>query len=299
MHFPPPLHIGDIVTIVSPAGCIELCYVENAKKILEQWGLQVVVASHAIGKYGRFAGTQEERLQDLQYALDNPDIRAVFCSRGGYGIMHLLPSLRFDIFENHPKWIIGYSDITALHASVQLHNHVSIHAPMCRHLSEEGEDLSAQYLKKILFGDFPEYRVPPHPLNRNGKCEGILRGGNLSVLSGLRGTPYDFPANNTILFVEDIGEAPYRIERMFYNLKLSGVLDRISGLIVGRFTGYEEDPGMQAPLEQLILQLVSEYSYPVCFDFPVGHVKDNFPMICGAEVQLEITESFLSHRHIR
>ena len=297
MLFPPPLQSGDKVVIVSPAGCIEPSYVENTKRILEQWELQVVLASHALGKYGRFAGTKEERLQDLQHAFDTPEMRAIFCSRGGYGVIHLLPDLHFDAFEHHPKWVIGYSDVTALHAAVQLHNHVSLHAPMCRHLSEEGEDQSVQYLKEILFGDFPAYTTPPHPLNRTGRCEGVLRGGNLAVLSGLRGTPYDFPASNTLLFVEDIGEAPYLVERMFCNLKLGGILNRLSGLIVGRFTEYEEDEGMQSTLEQLIHHLVSEYSYPVCFGFPVGHVKDNYPMICGAKVQMEVGDDAVEVKH--
>ncbi len=291
MIFPPALHPGDTVAIVSPAGYIDPQYVVNAKQIIKQWGLHVVVGSHTLGKSGRFSGTITERLQDLQYTLDNPDIKAVFCSRGGYGVVHLLHSLRFNAIWNAPKWIIGYSDITALHASMQLHNIASIHAPMCRHLSEEGEDKSVLYLKEILFGDLPRYLIPSHPLNRRGRSCGTLRGGNLSVLSGLCGTPYDIPVNDTILFIEDIGEKPYQIERMFYNLKLSGVLNMLSGLIIGRFTEYEEDPGMPANIEQVILNLVAEYNYPVCFGFPVGHVKENYPLVCGASVSLEVDDA--------
>ncbi|MCD8165069.1 MAG: LD-carboxypeptidase [Bacteroides sp.] len=278
-----------MVVILSPAGKIDKTFISGARKRLESWGLKVLIGKSAGRSAGRFAGTVKQRASDFQEALDSDRIKAIFCSRGGYGAVHLIERLDFTRFAKYPKWLIGYSDITLLHALFQKKGYVSLHAPMARHLTvEKEEDLSLRYLHNLLFGRLPSYQIPSSSLNRSGKAKGILRGGNLAVLSGLRGTPYDFPAEDTILFIEDIGERPYQVERMMYNLKLGGVFDRISGLIIGQFTEYEEDRSLGKELYRVLADLVKPYTFPVCFDFPVGHVTANYPLICGVETELVI-----------
>lgn len=287
---PQALQKGSKIIIVSPAGKIEPEFVYGAVDLLKSWGLKVEISKSALSSFGRYAGTDQERLEDLQNALDRPDIDVILCSRGGYGVIHLIENLSFQKLQEHPKWLIGYSDISILHAAMQQNGVASIHAPMCRHLSEEKEDISALFLKEILFGQKPTYKLESHSLNRKGTTTGILKGGNLSILASLRGTPYDINPENTILFIEDIGEKPYHIERMMYNLKLGRILQNISGLIVGQFTNYPEDSSMYKTVYQTIADVVSEYDYPVCFNFPVGHVEKNYPLICGSEVRLVIED---------
>lgn len=300
--FPPYLQEGDRVIIVSPSSKIDKSFLKGAKKRLKSWGLEVVLAKHAGGAHGTYAGSIRQRLQDLQEALDDEKAKVIFCSRGGYGAVHLVEKLDFSKFREYPKWIIGFSDITALHNIVQQNGFASLHAPMARHLSVEPEnDFCAQALKDILFGHLSaesaetvdaseeafSYICPAHKLNHRGKGRGILRGGNLSVFYGLRGTPYDIPAEGTVLFIEDVGERPHAVERMMYNLKLGGVLERLSGLIIGQFTEYVENRSLGKELYGALADLVKEYDYPVCFGFPVGHVTMNVPLINGAEVTLE------------
>ena len=290
MTIPPSLNKGDLITVVAPSGKVNPEYVLRSKSVLESWGFRVELGKSVFNEYGRFAGTPEERLCDLQTALDNPESKAIFCARGGYGIVQLLENLSLESFKKNPKWLIGYSDITALHAQINNAGICSIHALMSSHLAEEkGHDKASLYLKDLLFGKPICYETKSHPLNKTGEAKGILRGGNLSVLSGLRGTPYDFAAN-TILFIEDVGEKAYHIERMMYNLKLGKVLQNLSGLIVGQFSECEEDPLMNKSIYESISELVAGYyDYPVCFDFPVGHVKNNFPLICGGNTELRIS----------
>ncbi|MCL1943142.1 MAG: LD-carboxypeptidase [Candidatus Azobacteroides sp.] len=291
MNNPPFLKPGDQVAIVSPSGKINPDYIAGEMKRLQDFGLIPVPGKYVSGTYGRYAGTDAERLFDLQEALDNPGIKAVFCSRGGYGCIHLADKLQWNKFRRHPKWMIGYSDITIIHSMVQHLGFTSLHAPMARHLTEMPEDdISVRYLRKILFGERIRYRHLSHDLNRNGKTTGVLRGGNLSVLYGLRGTRFDLIPGNTVLFLEDTGEKPYHVERMMYNLKLGGILEKLSGLIIGQFSDYEEDPEMPKPLFKTIADMVSEYAYPVCFGFPVGHVTYNLPMICGGMHDFEVSE---------
>lgn len=290
----PFLKPGDSVAIISPSGKINPEYVEGSIKTLEQWGLRAIPGESVLATYGRFAGTDAERQHDLQWALDNKYIKAVLCSRGGYGMVRILKDISFDKFRENPKWVIGYSDITALHAAIQAQGFASVHASMSKHLSERGTDETSIFLKNILFGNTEKQQFPVHPLNRYGKVKGILRGGNLSVLSGLRGTPFDIVPENSILIIEDIGEKSYHIERMMYNLKLGGILNKISGLIIGQFTDYEEDPSMPCQLYESIFELVKEYDYPVCFNFPLGHIENNYPVILGAKNNFEVKEDIVT-----
>ena len=288
---PPFLKPGDAVSIISPSGNISEDYLTGIEKRLQSWGLIPIRGEFAAAECGRYAGTVAQRSADLQEALDNTEIKAVFCSRGGYGCVHLPENTDWSKFRQNPKWIIGYSDITALHLIAQYHGVASLHAPMAKHLTETSEDdIAGRYLYDMLFGKPVQYQLPSHYLNRNGKTSGILRGGNLSVLCGLRGTRFDIVPENTILFLEDVDEKPYQVDRMMYNLKLGGILEKLSGLIIGRFTGYEEDPEMPLPLRETIAEIVSNYDFPVCYDFPVGHVTFNLPMLCGGGCEMEVSE---------
>lgn len=292
---PPYLHEGDKVVILSPSSKIDKAFLKGAVKRLTSWGLHPVLARHAGSSHGTYAGTVGQRLEDLQAAMDDPDTRAILCSRGGYGAVHLVGKLDFSRFRESPKWLIGFSDITALHNLWQREGFASLHAPMARHLTVEPEDdFCTQALRDILTGAAATpagcfgYTCEPHKLNRRGTAEGTLRGGNFAVFNGLRGTPYDIPADGTVLFIEDVGERPHAIERMMYNLKLGGVLERLSGLIIGQFTEYEEKKQLGKELYGALAELVKEYDYPVCFNFPVGHVPMNLPLINGAPVRLDV-----------
>ncbi len=292
---PPKLQIGDKAVILSPAGKIDAQLVTKAASILCDWGLGVEISENALCQTGRFSGFVEQRLSDLQDAMDDPEVKLIFCSRGGYGTVHLLDKLDFTGIKQNPKWIIGYSDITALHAALQSNGIMSVHGPMAKHFAEEGPaDISVRFTKAILAGEPIAYDLPvtnyAH-LNRKGKASGRLFGGNLSVFCGILGTRFAQIPKNGILFIEDIGEEPYKIDRYICQLKLAGVFDRISGFIVGQFTDYTEDNDMYSALYESIASVVAGYAFPVCFDFPAGHVRHNFPLVMGKTAKLVVKEN--------
>lgn len=290
MIIPQPLRQGDTIALVSPSSKVKAAYIDGAARRLESWGYRVIIGKHAYGSYGNFAGTVQERLSDLREALFNKEVKAILCTRGGYGAVHLLDGISPQDIRDNAKWIIGFSDISALHAAWLRAGVASLHAPMCKHLTEESdEQLSTVYLRDVLRGVMPSYHAPAHSFNRCGTARARIVGGNMAVLCGLLRTPYDLFAENTILFIEDIGERTYKVERMLYNLELAGVLPRLAGLVVGQFTEYDEDAGMCATMYEMIAARVARYDYPVCFGFPVGHVVDNHPIIEGAEVTLRVT----------
>jgi muramoyltetrapeptide carboxypeptidase len=300
MKKPPFLHEGDRIRLISPAGVIDSNTVDDAALCLEKWGLSVIKGDFATARDGRFAGKTENRLSDLQTALDDPDCKAILCNRGGYGTIQLMDQIDMTSFREHPKWVIGYSDITMLHALMQIEGRASIHGGMAKalagqiHPTDNHEKEPALLLHDILFGQMPEYRISTHPLNRLGEASGNLAGGNLSILYSLRGTPFDHIPIGSILFIEDIGEKPYEIDRMMYNLKLGGILSKISGLIVGQFTDFEEDPLFGKTVYEIIANAVAEYDYPVCFHFPAGHVEHNLPLVFGTEIQLLVGKDQVS-----
>ena len=261
----------------------------------------MVISPHAYGECGRFSGTDEERLADINNALQDPSVDAILCARGGYGLQRIIDKIDLSTLDSPLSTldsplstIIGFSDITALHQLYALHHTpYTIHGLMCKHIATLPEDSEAlQLFFRALAREPLEYILPPHPLNRSGEAQGTLIGGNLSVLYGLQGTPYDLNhvidahPEGVILFIEDIGERHYHIDRMMNNLRMAGVLSRIKGLVVGQFTDCEPDPGM--PLSTFNLQpstvyatireAVEAYSYPLLFDFPAGHVEDNRPL---------------------
>jgi muramoyltetrapeptide carboxypeptidase len=287
---PPFLKSGDMVQIVSPASAIHPSYVEGAKRTLSEWNLKVLEGKYARSAYGRFAGTKEERIFDLQQALDDPEVKAIFMSRGGYGLVQIIDKINFEQFKKSPKWLIGFSDISILHAAVNRMGIASIHGIMAKHLAELPRTSDAVvYLREILFGRLPVYQLPFHPLNRQGKITAKLLGGNLSVLMGLRGTFFDLPFEDAVLFVEDTGEKPYQVDRMIQNLRIGGIFEKISGLIVGQFTDYESDPLMMQTIEEMFAEAVKNYSYPVCFNFPAGHIDYNLPLLLGENITLEVS----------
>ena len=291
MISPAPLQTGDTIAIVSPAGAQrDTAVVEKSKALLESWGLQVHIAPHTLTRNGYYSGTAEERISDFRTSLYDSNIKAVLCSYGGYGCVHILNDVASMIAEN-PKWIIGMSDCSALHAACLSKGIMSIHSPQCNHLSKHPDSIPAKMLKDILFGKKPTYNTPPNALNLQGCTTGKLAGGNLSVLTALIGTEYDIFKNAEILFIEDIGEQPYRIERMMYQLKLSGTLSRLKGIIVGEFNGINETKIFGGTTYELIHNIIKRYNIPACFGFPVGHSDANMPLIEGATVTLNIEKS--------
>ncbi len=288
---PPALQPGDAIALVSPSSRVKAEYIDGGAARLQSWGYRIKVGSNAYGAHGNFAGTEAERLADLRTALLDPEVKAIMCTRGGYGAVHLLEGITPQEIRENAKWLIGFSDISALHAAWVHAGVASLHAPMCKHLATEPDDQSStRYLREILAGMRPTYRVASHPLDRCGEARARVVGGNMAVLCGLLRTPYDLFADDTILFIEDVGERTYKIERMLYNLELCGVLPRLAGIIVGKFTDYTEDPGMCLTMYEAIAQRVARYDYPVCFGFPVGHVAENHPLIEGATARLSVTE---------
>ena len=277
------------MVILSPSGKIEAQWVEGLKEVLESYGLLVNVAEHALCENGRFAGTDEERIKDLQEAIDDHDVKAIFCSRGGYGLARIIDKIDFSALKSAAKWIVGFSDITALHNALSRVGVASIHGIMAKHITLKAEGLDN--LMTMLFGGNVAYEVPAHEFNKVGEAEGELIGGNLSVLYGLRGTPFDLDYKGKILFIEDLGERLYHIDRMMQNLRLGGVFEQISGLVVGQFTDIDEDNSFFGGAYGVIAEAVKDYNIPVCFNFPAGHVENNQPLKIGAKYYLEVQKN--------
>lgn len=290
MITPTPLKKGDTIAIASPAGALrEPALVEQAAEVLRSRGYNVVTAPHCLARHGYFSGTREERASDLATLLADDTVKAILCSYGGYGCVHLLEGLS-PLIARHPKWIIGMSDCSALHAACVASGVQSLHAPQCRHIATHPHHPATETLFGILAGEKPHYKTAPHALNIEGRAQGTLVGGNLSVLTGLAGSPYDIFTEGKIIFIEDTGELPYRVERLMYQLKLSGALGKIKGLIVGHFNGVKEHTGFGGTTYELIQGIVKKYGIPACFGFPVGHSEDNFPLIEGNEVTFSVNE---------
>lgn len=287
---PAPLKEGDLIAIASPAGAIrERALVEQAAQILRSKGFLVEIAPHCLTRNGYYSGTREERMGDLALLLSRDDVKAILCSYGGYGSVHLIEEFS-PLISKHPKWLVGMSDISALHAACLACGVQSLHAPQCRHIATLPDDSTTRWLIDILKGEKPRYQIPSHSLNIKGETTGTLAGGNLSVITTLCGSRYDLFKEGRIIFIEDTGELPYRVERLMYQLKLSGALAQISGMIVGQFTNAKEHTGFGGTTYELIHNIIKEYGIPVCFNFPVGHCNDNMPLIEGAEVTLSVTE---------
>lgn len=263
------------IRIISPSGVIDPSFIDGAAARLRAWEYIVSEGAHARDAWGRFAGTDEHRLADIVDAINDPEVDIILCSRGGYGLQRII-----DRVPPITKPLIGFSDITALHQAAGLNAQPTLHAIMCKHIAtlpEDSEPILA--LRKALAGETLNYRWQSHPLNRFGKACAPLIGGNLSVLYGLQATQYSLPAaQRSILLIEDIAERHYHIDRMMRNLRMSGVLANISGLIVGQFSDCDDDPLMSQTVYQTIKEAVADYDYPVIFNAPVGHVERNLPL---------------------
>lgn len=290
MIFPAPLKKGDKIAICSPAGPVKHDIVHKAIPVLEEQGWIPVVMPHALGKFGHFSGTDDERFDDMKSAILNPEIKAIICARGGYGVVHNLDRLAQLPLRDNPKWIVGFSDISALHALMASNGIASIHASMCAAIQKGKDDPDNDALFRILAGERPAHIFDAHPYDRHGIAAGTLLGGNLAVLAELINTPYDIIKPGTILFLEDVAEPIYKIERIFYQLKLSGVLENLAGLIVGQFTEYKPDDNYKA-MEDMIRDITANCKYPIAFNVPVGHVDHNIPLIESAKVTLKVSPS--------
>lgn len=287
--FPRPLAKGDTIAICSPAGAVAQEKVEGAVKVLEDQGYKVRIMPSALGSYGIYSASDEERLADMQTALNDPEVRAVLCSRGGYGVVHILDQLDRTDLRKDPKWIIGFSDISAIHALTARQGLASIHSSMAGHIMRGAEDPDNATLFQILEGKRPEFVFPSCPrYDRPGIATGRLVGGNLAVLADLIGTKFDIFEPGIILFIEDIAEPIYKIERILYQLRIADILPRLGGLLVGQFTEYQPDKSYDT-MEQMICDMVEPYSYPVAFNVPIGHVDHNVPVIENATVTLKVT----------
>lgn len=280
------------IRIISPSGAINSDLIDGATDRLKSWGFEVSEGHFAREVYGRFAGTEEQRINDLQDAINDQGLTAILCSRGGYGLAPIIDRIDFSPLIKHPKWLIGFSDITVIHAALSCLNIPSLHAVMAKHLTELPDDsASLQYLRKILIREFPEYHIASDKFNRIGNAKGKLVGGNLSVLMGLRGTRFEPEYKGAVLFLEEIAEEPYHIDRMMQNLRIGGVFNEISGLIVGHFTNCTEDSLMQKSVKEIIFSATAGAGCPVCFGFPAGHEDENYPLIMGRELTLQVTMS--------
>lgn len=288
--FPSPLKKGDKIAICSPAGPVDPDIVERALPVLRDCGWQPIVMPNALGKFGHFSGTDDQRFADMKAAILDPEIKAIICSRGGYGVVHNLDRLaRLPLREN-AKWIVGFSDISALHALMAANGIASIHSSMCAAIKRGDSDPDNAALFDILKGGRPAHVFDGHPYDNYGIVTGKLVGGNLAVIAELINTPYDIIQPDTILFIEDVAEPIYKIERILYQLRLSGVLHRLKGLIIGQFTDCRPDDNY-ATMEDMIRAATSDCKFPIAFGVPVGHVDHNIPLIESAVITLKVSPS--------
>lgn len=289
---PPYLKPGDKIGLVCPAGYMPVEKYQTCIETLDNWGFQVVVGKTPGHQFNYFSGTDKERLNDLQQMMNVPKIKAILCARGGYGTGRIIDQLDFKKFIKHPKWIIGFSDITVLHSHLfSRYKIASLHAPMAAAFNDdEFKNRYIQSLRDALSGKKADYKTEANELNKKGKAKGCLVGGNLALLANITGTPSDINTKNKILFIEDVGEYIYNVDRMMYQLKRSGKLDHLKGLIVGSFSEMKDTTiSFGQTAEEAIRDLVKEYDYPVCFGFPVGHDKENYALKVGVKYQLNVS----------
>ena len=287
---PNSLQKGDTVGLLALACKVDFEILKPAIKFMENdWGLRVVLGESLRSEYHQFAGTDAVRTKDFQTMLDDSNIKAIFSARGGYGSSRIIDDIDFSAFQKSPKWIVGFSDITAVHCQIHSLNIESLHATMPKLFLQEGGEESLESLRKILFGKSFSYQISPASMNRLGIAQGELIGGNLALLSHVIGSKSDTNYDNKILFLEDVNEYLYNIDRMMIQLKRSGKLQNLAGLIVGSFSDCQDN---QVPFgktaNEIIQEAVSGYSFPVCYNFPVGHEPENWAMPCGRMVSLRV-----------
>jgi len=292
MVTPPYLKVGDKVAIIATARKISLKELAEGINLITSWGLVPVIGKTIGLSDHQYAGTDVQRATDFQKALDDPEIKAIWCARGGYGTVRIIDQLDFYKFVKYPKWIVGYSDVTVLHSHLHKIGFKTIHATMPVSIPDNTAFAKAS-LRDALFGKTTAIQYQnPHPLNRKGSAKGILIGGNLSILYSLCGSSSAVQTEGKILFIEDLDEYLYHIDRMIFNLKRNGMLDQLSGLIVGGMTKMHDNRiPFGKTTEEIVMDAVGECEYPVAFNFPAGHVDDNSALVMGAEVQLEVSDN--------
>lgn len=296
--FPASLKKGDKIAVISPAGSVEESQLQNGLNLIRTTGYEPVLGKNLYTKFSKgynYAGTEKERISDMNWALNDPEISAIWASRGGYGCQHLMGHLKLSDFRKNPKWYIGYSDNTVIQSYLLKNNFASIHAQTIKTsgfgVTPEGYDLTFDILK----GKFPKYSIQNNSFNKSGTADGELVGGNLALIYALLGTKYSFDFKDKILFIEDIGEKFYALDRMIMSLELAGVFRKIKGLIVGGMTLMEDEKENMNYEEsfdefsyKLIAERISQYDFPVIFGFPNGHIYDNRPLIIGATISMTV-----------
>ncbi|CAL2090711.1 LD-carboxypeptidase [Tenacibaculum sp. 190524A05c] len=295
---PAYLQKGDMIAIVAPAGILKnrKHVIDKAKELAESWGLKVVIGKHVFTQANHFAGTDEQRCQDFQEALDNPQIKAIWSARGGYGSVRILDQLDFSKFKENPKWIIGYSDITAFHNHVHNLGVETLHAMMGTSMQDDPVDIAEtiETFRKALFGEQLKYTIKSSKENRKGNAEGVLVGGNIAILASMLGSDSQLNTDGKILFIEEIGEYKYAIDRMLQSLKRAGYFNKVKGVIVGDMTKIRKNTTpWGSSIEQLILDIVPN-DVPVLFGFPAGHEPDNRALIMGRTIKLSVTDRLSS-----
>src|SRR5690554_4682965 len=290
---PPYLKTGDTVAIVAPSGILKgrTSEVSQAESLLKSWGLNVVVGKHVFNQNNHFAGTDDERCEDFQKAMDDPTISAIWCARGGYGTVRILDKLDFTKLKKNPKWLIGYSDITALHNQFHNEGFESIHALMCMSLSDDPKDTveTIATFKKAIFGESLSYTLNGSEYNRVGTVSAPLVGGNLTMLHTMLGSKTSLDMTGKILFIEEIGEYKYHIDRMLQSLKRAGYFNNCAGVLVGDMSKVRKNTTpWGSSIEQLILDALAEYNFPIAFNMPAGHEKDNRAMILGKTIKMTV-----------
>lgn len=295
IQLPPYLKKGDTIGLVCPAGYMPFEKVKTCVQVLQDWGYNVKVGNTVGGgSMTYFSGTDEERLRDFQQMLDDAEVHAILCARGGYGTGRIIDRIDFKKFVKSPKWIVGYSDITVIHSHLFSNYYISsLHAPMAGAFNEEGfKNEFVGSLKSALEGKKIKYQADPHELNRRGEAVGELVGGNLALLAHLVGTDSDIKTKGKILFIEDVGEQLYNLDRMLYQLKRSGKLAKLAGLIFGGFTETKDtDRPFGKTIYGILSEIVAEYDYPVCYDFPVSHTDRNYALKIGVGYKLKVTKT--------
>jgi muramoyltetrapeptide carboxypeptidase len=287
---PPALNPGDLIYITAPAKLMDPQAVSYAKKHLEQNGFKVLISKNCLGKHHYFSGTEEERLLDFQFGIDHPDVRAILCARGGYGSIRLVDRINWANMLREPKWLIGFSDITVFHHRLNKLGVQSIHGSMPINF-EKNTDAALTSLIYTLHGSWPQFLLPSNQSNKAGIATGNLIGGNLSIVYSMLGTDDQYDFEDSILFLEDIGEHYYQVERMIFALGKAGVFEKIKGLIIGGISELEDtDPPLGRTIEEMVLDQLEYTRVPVLFGFPGGHIADNRAIIFGKKIQLTVSE---------
>jgi muramoyltetrapeptide carboxypeptidase len=298
MLIPPYLKKGDTVAITCPAKKLPADISEGIN-LFRSWGLEVLVGDTVHASHHQFAGPDELRTQDFQKFLDDKSVKAIFAARGGYGSIRIMDQLDFSPLVHSPKWIIGFSDITAIHSHIYANYQIqSIHGQMPMNVPD-GTKPSLETLRKALFGEPFNYAYQNLSVNKNGVAEGVLIGGNLTLLVMMGGSVSEMDFSDKILFLEDVGEYMYSLDRMMWNLKRAGKLSKLKGLIAGGFTDLQDnDIPFGQTAEEIISHHTSEYNYPVCFDFPAGHISDNHALILGKKARLQVQNEHVSLEYL-